>query len=120
MRGKMPAVTVLCLFILQLSSPAWSQTTTYIGCLDCVERTMVTIPRDSCSQVGDQQEGWTSCSEETYGLYRFCSLSGSACFNVDAGGGSSGSGGGGDTCVIGPNAGCPAECFSCERDPNRI
>lgn len=123
MRRYALAVTLLCLFAVQLvvSGPVRAQTTTFIGCLECYERTVVTIPRDSCSQVGDHEEGWTQCTEETYGMSRFCSLSGSACFNVEAGGGSgSGSGGGGGSCVIGPSSLCPAECFSCERDPNRI
>jgi hypothetical protein len=122
MRGKVPAVALLFLCIVQFSSPAWPQTTTFIGCLDCVERTYLTFPRDSCSQVGHEEEGWTSCTEETWGLYRFCSLGGSACFNVDAGGGggSGSGGGGGSSCVIGPSASCPAECFSCERDPYRV
>jgi hypothetical protein len=124
MRRHALAVTLLCLFAVQVgvSGPVRAETTTFIGCLECYERTVLTIPRDSCVQVGDHEEGWTQCMEETYGTYRLCSLAGSACFNVEAGGGSgSGSGGGsGGSCVVGPSSPCPAECFSCERDPNRI
>ena len=119
MKVKTLAFVSWCLFALQFVSPAGAQTTTYIGCLDCIERTYLTFPRDYCSQVGHEEEGWTTCTEETWGLFRYCSLGGSACFNVDAGGGggSGSGGGGGSSCVIGPSATCPAECFSCERNP---
>lgn len=122
MRGKVLAVAWVCLYAVQLefSTPAQAQSTTYIGCLECIYKSMVTIPRDYCSQVGDEEEGWTQCTEETYNLSRFCTLSGSACYNVDAGGGGGSGSGGGDACVIGSSAPCPAECFSCERDPYQI
>lgn len=119
MRRTVVALASLYLLSLLPVSPAEAQTITYIGCLECIERTQLTFPRDYCSQVGHEEEGWTTCTEETWGLFQYCSLGGSACFNVDAGGGggSGSGGGGGSTCVIGPSESCPAECFSCERDP---
>lgn len=90
------------------------------GCQDCEEHTVLTIPRDRCVMVGDGGTGYLICTEEQIGISQYCTLSGSACYNVDVtGGGGGGTGGGGTSsgCVVGPSAVCPAQCQSCERSP---
>ena len=97
---------------------------TYTGCLNCEEHNVGgTIPADVCAMAGDGGTGYTGCTEEYIGIFRYCTLSGQACYNVDVDGGGGGGTGGGGTggsgggCTIGPAAGCPAQCASCQRSP---
>jgi hypothetical protein len=113
-----PKLAVLC-FTLVLAglSPVFAESTTYTGCLECTEKTSLTIPRDYCSSVDPGGKGYSKCTEETINLSRFCSVSGTSCeVSISGGGGGGGwSGGGGSgSCTILAGQLCPAECFSCE------
>lgn len=121
---RMGSIAVLCSLLCLLGcltpAKAWAQTVvTYgPGCYECVEDTNITLAKDYCQFIGHEEEGYTYCREETYGPNTFCSLTGDACFNTEVVGGGGGSGGGG-SCTVGWGSVCPAECFSCERDPFR-
>jgi hypothetical protein len=92
------------LFIIILSFGATASAVVNTGaCFTCEERNRAgTIAADVCVLAGNGGEGFLMCSESTIGIFQYCDLSGSACYNtnVDAGGGG-GSGGSGGGCVVG-------------------
>lgn len=89
------------------------------GCWNCEYSGIVGTVDSQCSRAGDGQIGeGTDCNNYYDGWGWMCYTNNAACYNVDVdGGGEGGGGGGGSTnpCVIGPSAGCPAECSSCTR-----
>lgn len=109
---------LLCVVVVATPWPSVADTTSW-GCLTCIEKTLITFPRDYCLQVGDGESGYTSCTESTFGLYQYCNTGGSPCYNVTVtsggGGGGGGTGGGGSTggCTIRHGEACPASCMSC-------
>ena len=91
-------------------SAVWAECGT---CQVCIEKTTLTIPRDTCG-VANNQDGYMCCSPETYGVATYCHMDGAACYGttVGGGGGGGGTGGSGGSCRS-TGGFCPAECFSC-------
>jgi hypothetical protein len=91
------------------------------GCMACEEHNQAgTIAADRCVFAADGGTGYTGCLEESIGIFRYCTLTGDACYNVDVhggGGGAGGAGGGSGSCSLGPGEACPAECSGCTRRP---
>lgn len=112
MRVRQAGLAVL-IAILWVGSQAaaWAACGT---CQVCIEKTILTIPRDFCGTANDQ-DGYMCCSPESYGVATYCHMDGAPCYGINVGGGGGGTGGGGGgggSCSY--NSGwCPPECFSC-------
>lgn len=117
-RRSVSVVSLVIVAVLLGLSPVFLQASTvYYGCLDCIERTVLTYPRDYCQQVGSNENGdGIKCTEVNWGEFQYCSVDGGPCYNVEADP-DPGGGGGGGGCTIAPGAWCPPECSSCETDP---
>jgi hypothetical protein len=123
MSGVIAASVRLLILVAVLLVAQSALAATYSGaCLTCEERNQGgTIPADRCVLARDGGDGYTMCTESSLGLFQFCDLTGSPCYNVDVdggGGGGTGSGGTGTgSCIVGPGEGCPAQCSSCITRP---
>lgn len=113
---KKIALIVVLVILWSVSPSVASSDTVYYGCLDCEYDNFVTIPTDSCEQVGDNETGWTKC-RITKLVGNRCYLEGGACLNTEVCVGNCGGpgwgGGGDDECSIGPSEYCPVSCPSC-------
>lgn len=101
---------LVAVMLLGSQGAVWAECGT---CQVCIEKTTLTIPRDTCG-VANNQDGYMCCSPETYGVATYCHMDGAACYgtSVGGGGGGGGTGGSGGSCRS-TGGFCPAECFSC-------
>ncbi len=103
--------------LLSASPSAYaSDIVTYVGCLNCVQQTNITINNDHCAQVGNNQYGeGIVCKELSIFGESMCQTSGGQCYNIDVNGGG-GTKRADNNITPGPDptwGGCSAEYQSC-------